>query len=182
MNDLELDMPTEGHTDFDRSHFSDLDSQSGSDDSLYPKHHLAAGERHHAATVEQNTATIASIRYHFSQLPDLRMFYLFLDIIEDTRLVASRTPKPFRILDAYTANPLSTLCVRILDTFSLDSLSQNTDDRLPFDTIATHRSLAVATNLPDIVLLPQTIDVKLPSPLYPLCVLLTACRFLTLPP
>ena len=102
-------MSNEGHMDFDRSYFSDLDSQSDSDDSLYPKHHLTTPERHHAATLEQNTATLANIRYHIAQLPDLRIYYLLLDFFEDTRLAASGTPRLFQIFDAFTVNPLSTL-------------------------------------------------------------------------
>ena len=110
------------------------------------------------------------------------MFYLFLGIITGTRSAASRTPDWIHEYRVVPVNPLLTLCARTLETISLKPSIQDTDRNIPFETIATSRSLNEITGFPDIVLLRGTIDYKPPCPLTPLCALLTACRLITLPP
>ena len=104
-----------------------------------------------------------------------------MNISSGTRLVASRTPD-LTHLGSNPENPLLTLCDRTLEAVSLNSFKQSTDSKHPFETIATSKHLTEDTRLPNIVLLPGTVDFKPPSPLTPLCVLLTACRLVTLPP
>ena len=104
----EPDMLTEECNDFNRSYFSDLDSQADSDDSFYTNRQQTADEQYRAITFEQHTAIVANIRYHMSQLPDLRAFYSHTDIFTDTRLVASRTPDSTHHLGSNPESPLLT--------------------------------------------------------------------------